>query len=108
MIIYKGTHGIPLVWTLYQGDGKTPYNLGGKTVYFRLWRQTDPSDLLINSLCTISGDPETGKVEYDIRPGDFEAHGEYWAQFVAIEDSVDTVPFTPFLIRVKNVAVPTP
>ena len=107
MIIYKGTHGIPMVWTLYQGDNKTPYNLEGKAVRFRLWRQTDTTNLLINGECAVTS-PAAGMVEYDIRHGDFDTVGEFWAQFVAFEDGVDNVPFTTFLILVVNVAVPTP
>ncbi len=105
MIIYKGTFGVPFAWKLCQPDGKTPYNLEGKTVTFRLWRQTDPNELLINGKCVIT-DAEEGKVEYLIKKGEFDKHGEYWAQFVAFEEDVDNVPFTPFLIQVRNTAVP--
>ena len=105
MIIYRNTFGIPLTWTLYQPDSISPYNLEGKAVRFRLWRQTDPSILLIDGDCTVTS-TDYGTVEYNIQPGDFDDPGEYWAQFVAMEDGVDNVPFTTFLIQVRNVAVP--
>jgi len=105
MIIYKGTHGVPLVWTLTQPDGKSHYDLTDKVVYFRMWPQSCPGKLLLDETCVIT-DTAMGKVEYEIKPGDFDCPGEYWAQFVVIEAGVDTVPFTTFLIQVRNVAVP--
>lgn len=105
VIIFKGLHGVSLSWSLYSEKTKAPYDLTGKTVFFRLWSQTAPCRLLIDGKCTVV-DATMGKVEYDIKPGDFDCPDRYYGQFVVLEDGVDNVPFTPFEVEVVNTAVP--
>ena len=93
--VYENNYGLPIIWTLYQSDGVTPFNLTNYTVKFKMWKPVYPDTLKIDRECDIIDAPN-GIVQFVPIPTDFDTPGYYYAQFQASVNGIVVVGFNIF------------
>jgi len=88
--IYQNTYGTPILWTLYQSNGTTPYDLTGSTVTLYVWRDGNASNPIISGACAVYGDAANGQVTYTPTAADLISKGTFTAEFKALKSGAYT------------------
>jgi len=75
LVVKKGNYGFLFEFTVKKADG-TAFDLTGYTVTLKVWKD---STTQFTAACTIT-DAASGKCQYQVTSGDFDAVGQYLAE----------------------------